>query len=157
MIIQTKKYKMPISLYVKLGLKNVLRMQWWIVLTIILFMSLSWFFRTAWFIIGGFIVFFLYLAFWIAQFYGLAQLEENHIMFDRISYTITSQQLMLQVNSKQGMPIPWVNFIKVYRKDNYFLLVLSKVQFFYLPFKIFQNENELKIFATILHRRGLLK
>lgn len=157
MIVKTKKYKMPSTLYVRLGIQNVLRMQWWIFPLLVLFMSGTFFIKTIWFIVGGFIFLILYILFWAIQFYGLTQLEENRPMFERVAYEINSQYLVLQVNSKQAMSIPWMEITKTYKKKEYFLLVLSKVQFFYVPFKIFNGDNEIKFFTTVLQRKGLLK
>lgn len=158
MVIQTKKYKMPLGLYVKLGLLNVLRMQWWVPAIVLLFMCGTLFVRTKWFLILGTIFFMFYMLFWIIQFYGIAQLEENRIMFDRLSYAISNDELLVKVSGKHGMPIPWSNIIWAQRKKSkYFLLSLSKVQFFCLPYKIFQSDNDIQIFSVILQRKKLLK
>ncbi|TDG93254.1 hypothetical protein CCPUN_09090 [Cardinium endosymbiont of Culicoides punctatus] len=119
-------------------------------------MSGTFFIRTIWFILGAIIFFIFYLLFWVVQFYGLIQLEENRPLFDRVMYEINSQYFIIQLNPKHGMPIPWADFIKAYKKKEYFLLVLSKVQFFYIPFKILNGDNEIKFLTTILQRKGLL-
>lgn len=157
MIVKTKKYKMPSSLYVKLGVQNILRAQWWIFPLMALCMSGTFFIKTIWFILGTVILFICYLLFWMVQFYGLTQLEENRPMFERITYEINSQQLIMQLNPKNGMSIPWTEVTKAYKKKEHFLLILSKVQFFYIPFKIFNGDNEIKFFTTVLQRKGLLK
>jgi hypothetical protein len=157
MIVRTKKYKVSSSLYIKLGIQNILRVQWWIFPLIALFMSGTFFIKTIWFILGALLSFIGYLLYWLIQFYGLTQLEDNRPMFERVSYEINSQHLIMQVNPKQGMPIPWGEITKAYKREKYFLLVLSKAQFFYLPFKIFSGENEIKFFTTVLQRKELLK
>ncbi|ROT47477.1 YcxB family protein [Candidatus Cardinium hertigii] len=157
MIVKTKKYKVPAILYIRLGIQNILRIQWWIVPLLVLFMSGTFLIPTIWFAVGGMICFICYLLFWVIQFYGLTQLEENRPMFERITYEINNQYLIMQVNPKQGMSIPWIDLTKAYKKKEYFLLVRSKVQFFYLPFKIFNGDNEIKFFTTVLQRKGLLK
>ncbi|WP_243018011.1 MULTISPECIES: YcxB family protein [Candidatus Cardinium] len=157
MIVKTKKYKISNSLYIKLGIQNILRIQWWIFPLLVLFMSSTFFIKTIWFVLGGIIAFAFYLIFWVIQFYGLTRLDTNRLMFERVGYEINNQHLMMQINAKQAMPIPWIDIKKAFKKKGYFLLVLSKVQFFYLPFKIFHGDNEIKFFTTVLQRKGLLK
>ena len=157
MIIKTKKYKIPHGLYVSLGLQNILRMQWWVVPLLLFFMSGTFVMRSIWFVVGGLICFSGYIVFWMIQFYALTQLEENRPMFEKIVYEINHQQLIMQINPKQGMPISWAGLIKAYKRKHYFLLVRSKVQFFYLPFKIFNGDSDIKFFTAVLQRKGLLK
>ncbi len=157
MIVKTKKYKMSTTLYVKLGIQNILRMQWWIFPLLALFISVTFFIKTIWFVLIGIVSFICYLTFWLIQFYGLTQLDTNRPMFERVAYEINNQHFMMQINPKQAMAIPWTEITKAHKKKRYFLLVLSKVQFFYLPFKIFNTDNEIKLFKTILQRKGLLK
>lgn len=157
MIIKTKKYKMASSLYIKLGMQNILRMQWWVFPLLVIFMSSTFFIKTIWFVLVGLLFFIGYLIFWVIQFYGLTHLDTNRAMFERIAYEINSQHLMMQINSKQAMPIAWMDIIKAYKKKGYFLLVLSKVQFFYLPFKIFHGDNDIKFLTIVLQRKGLLR
>lgn len=148
---------MSSGLYIKLGIQNILRIQWWIFPFFALFMSSTFFIKTIWFILGGVIAFVCYLIFWAVQFYGLTQLDANRLMFQRVAYEINNNHFIMQINPKQAMPISWVDIMKAYKKEGYFLLVLSKVQFFYLPFKIFNGENEIKFFTTVLQRKKLLK
>ncbi|AXI24048.1 YcxB-like protein [Cardinium endosymbiont of Sogatella furcifera] len=157
MIVKTKKYKMSNGLYVKLGIQNILRMQWWIFPLLALLMSSTFFIKTIWFVLVGIIGFICYLIFWLVQLYGLTQLDTNRPIFERVVYEINNQQLIMQLNAKQAMPISWTEIRKAYKGKGYFLLVLSKVQFFYLPFKIFHGDNEIKFFTTVLQRKGLLK
>jgi len=157
MIIRTKKYKILSSLYIKLGIQNVIQMQWWIFPLTALFMSGGFFIKPVWFIVLGCIFLIGYFAFWLIQFYGLTQLEESRLLFERVSYEIHSQYLIMHLSAKQGVPIPWTDLIKAKKKEKYFLLILSKVQFFYLPFKIFNGNNEINFLTTVLQRKGLLK
>ncbi|AWN81845.1 hypothetical protein DK880_00525 [Candidatus Cardinium hertigii] len=157
MIIRTKKYKMPSGLYIKLGMQNILRLHWWIFLLLLLGISATFFIKTIWFIVGSMLFFIGYLLFWLIQFYGFTQLEENRLIFERVIYEINNQYLIMQVNSRQAIPFPWINITKAYKKKAYFLLILSKAQFFCLPFKIFRGDNEVKLFTTLLQRKGLLK
>ena len=44
--------------------------------------------------------------FWLIQFW-VTQVEQSSYMFERLSYEISSNQLMMKINNKQGMPIKW--------------------------------------------------
>lgn len=157
MVVRTKAYKMSSGCYIKLGIQTILQLQWWIFPLLLSFMAITFFIKTIWFIVVGVVFFICYLLFWLVQFYGLTQVEENRLMFERVCYEINHQYFIMQLNPKQGMPIPWTEIIKVYKKSSYFLLVRSKILFFFLPFKIFHGQNEIKFFTTLLQRKGLLK
>lgn len=157
MVIRTKKYKLQPSTYIRLGLKNVIREQWWVFLIALGIMSGTFFIKTPWFIIGTFIALTLYGLFWIIQFYGITQLEQNQLIFERLAYEITSRQIMAQVSPKQGMPIAWDQVKRAGRGKDYFLLVISKAHLIHFPYKIFNSPHEIKFVETILQRKGLLK
>jgi len=157
MIVKTKKYKLDTGTYVKLGMKNVLKQQWWVFLIAIAIACMSLFIWSIWWIIGAAIALVLYLLFWLIQFYGIPQLEQNKILFDRLSYEISSKEIMIKVNPRQGMPLKWDNIKRASMGKNYFLLVVSKAQLIYLPFKIFNTDNERRFLETVLKRKGFIK
>ena len=156
MIVKTKKYKLPTNTYVQLGLKNMLREQWWVFLIALAIMSGTFFIRTIWFVLAANIGLLLYFLFWIIQFYGITYLEQNQLLFDRLRYEISSQQIMIQVTSKQGMPIAWDQVKRAIQQKDAFLLVISKTHLLYWPHKIFNSTHEIKFVETILKRKGLL-
>ena len=157
MIVKTKKYQLGTSKYIKLGMLNILRSQWWVIPIAIAIGCMTLIIPSNWWWIGSLIAFVLYGLFWLIQFAGVPQLEQNKVLFERLSYEITSQQIMIKLNPKQGMPMKWENIKKAFVGKNYFLLVLSKAQFIYLPFKIFNSENERKFMETILRRKNYIK
>lgn len=156
MIVKTKKYKLPTSTYVQLGLKNILREQWWIFLIALAIMSGTFFINTIWFVLTANIGLLLYFLFWTIQFYGITYLEQNQLLFDRLRYEISSQQIIMQVTSKQGMPVAWDQVKRAVKQKNAFLLVVSKAHLIYWPHKIFNSNHEIKFVETILKRKGLL-
>jgi hypothetical protein len=157
MIVKTRKYQLGTSKYIKLGMLNILRSQWWVILIAVAIGCMTLIIPSNWWWIGSLIAFVLYGLFWLIQFAGVPQLEQNKVLFERLSYEITSQQIMIKLNPKQGMPMKWENIKKVFVGKDYFLLVLSKAQFIYLPFKIFNSENERKFMETILRRKNYIK
>ena len=157
MIVKTKKYQLGTKMYIKLGMLNILRSQWWVILFAIAIASMTFVIPSNWWWIGSLTAFILYGLFWLIQFAGVPQLEQNKILFERLSYEITSQQIMIKLNPKQGMPMKWENIKKAFVGKDFFLLILSKAQFIYLPFKIFNSENERKFMETILRRKNYIK
>ena len=157
MTVKTKKYKLDTGTYVKLALVNILKEQWWVFLIVVAIMSGFFFIPSHWWITGALIALLLYILFWLIQFAGVTQVEHNKALFERLSYEINSQQILIKLNSKQGMPIKWDNIKKANIGKDHFLFIISKAQMIHLPFKIFKNENERKFIESILRRKGLVK
>lgn len=157
MIVKTKKYKLPNSTYMLLGFKNIIREQWWVLLIALGLLSGTFFVKTIWFVVISILGLILYFLFWLIQFYGITQLEQNKFIFERLGYEITSQQIIMQINTKQGMPIFWDQIKRATQGKDYFLLVITKAHLIHLPYKIFNSKNEIKFVETILKRKGLIK
>lgn len=157
MIVKTKKYQLPTGTYIKIALINVLKQQWWVIPIAILIACGYFWIPSIWWIIGAILAYGLYVLFWAIQFTGVTQMEQNKVIFDKMAYEIDSRQILMKINTKQGMPVQW-NMIKnaEKRKDAY-LLYMSKAQFIHLPFRIFNSENERKFMETILKRKELIK
>lgn len=158
MLIKTKKYQLDKNDYIRFAFIQLLRKQWWFVaLPICLFICAFLLPGTGWWITGGSVTIVGYFLFWIIQFAGVTQLQQGQIMFQKMSYEITSQQIMMKINDKQGMPIKWEQILSALSKKDYFIISLSKAQFIHLPHKIFNNQNEIKFFESILKRKNLIK
>lgn len=157
MIVKTKKYQLPTGTYIKIGLINVIKEQWWVIL-IALAICIGYFWiPSIWWFIGALIAYALYILFWVIQFAGVTQMEQNKTIFERLSYEIDSRQILMKLNSKQGMPIQWNMIKRAEAQKEAYVLYLSKAQFVHLPFRIFNSENERKFMETILKRKDLLK
>ncbi len=159
MIVKTKKYQLPKKTYVKVGLLALLRKQWWYIFGPLALASIAIFLPSYkwWFIISAFLIAAGYILFWAIQFAGVTQMEQSKVMFEKLSYEIDSRQVLIKLNAKQGSPIQW-NMIKQASKDkDYFLLQISKAQLIYLPFRIFNSENDIKFVETILRRKEYIK
>ncbi|MBL3654912.1 YcxB family protein [Fulvivirga sediminis] len=157
MIVKTKKYKLENGTYIKLGLVNILKQQWWVFL-IALAICLGYFIiPNAWWFIGAAIALVLYFLFWLIQFTGVTQMEQTKMLFEKLSYEINSQQVLIKLNPRQGMPIKWDQVKSATVGKDYILLVINKAQLIHLPFRIFNTENERKFVESILKRKGLVK
>jgi hypothetical protein len=157
MIVKTKKYQLNTNTYLKIGMQNILREQWWVLLIPIAISCMIFVIHSHWWWIGSLIALILYILFWLIQFAGVSQLEQNKIMFEKFSYEITSQQILMKLNVKQGMPIKWESIKKAIKTKDAFLLVISKAQFIYLPYRIFNSDGEVKFLESILKRKGYIK
>ena len=157
MNVRTKKYKLETGTYIKLGLMNVLKEQWWVFLIMAAICAGYFLIPSNWWFIGAGIGFILYLLFWVIQFTGVTQMEQSKILFERLGYEINSQQVLIKISSKQGMPIKWENIKSARVGKDYILLVVNKVQLIHFPFRIFNTENERKFVETILRRKGYTK
>lgn len=157
MIVKTKKYKLKTGTYIKIGLLNILKEQWWVFLIYLAVCAMYFIIPSWWWVIGATIALILYSLFWLIQFAGIPQLEQNKILFEKLGYEIDSRQILVKVSNKQGMPITWdmVKSAKIGKKD--FVLVVSKAQLIHLPFSIFNNNNQVKFVETIIKRKGLVK
>jgi len=157
MIVKTRKYKMKTGTYVKLAFKNLMKDQWWVALIYLAICGGFIWIPNHWWITGATIALVLYGLFWLIQFAGISQLEQGKFMFEKLSYEISSQQVLIKLNTKQGMPMKWENIKKASKGKNAFLFTINKAQLIHLPFKIFNTQNEIKFVETILKRKGFVK
>ena len=157
MIIRTKKYKLETGTYIKMALAEVLKRQWWVGLIYLTICAGYLWIPNWWWVIGATIALTLYILFWLIQFAGITQLEQGKIFFEKLSYEITSQQVLIKLNSKQGMPMKWDQIKRAKKGKDSFILFLSVAQLIHLPFRIFNSENEIKFLETVLKRKNYIK
>jgi hypothetical protein len=157
MLVKTKNYRLEKKIYVRTAFVNVLKQQWWVSLIVVaiclgyLWIASWWWFFAA--IFGAA----LFLLFWWIQFYGVTQLEQGKMLFERFSYEINSQQIVMKINPREGMPMKWDQIKRAEVGKAAFILYINRAQFIYLPFKIFNTDNERKFVASILKTKGLTK
>ena len=157
MKVQTKNYRLEKSDYIKMALKGVLLQQWWAV-PIALIICCGWFWIPSfWWIFSGVLAYGLFVLFWWIQFYGITQLDQGKMLFERFSYEITSQQVLMKLSAREGMPLKWEQILRAKEGKDYYLLFVNKAQLIYWPFKIFNTDNERKFVHSILKNKGLVK
>ena len=157
MIVRTKKFQMEKGQYIRKGFYNLLLEQWWVILIYLLVCSMNFYIPSIWWIVGSSTALILYVLFWLIQFFGVTQVEQSSYIFERLSYEISSNQIMMKINNKQGMPIKWDTVKKVKIQKDCFLFKLNIVQFIIFPYKVFNNENEIRFIKSILNRKGYVK
>ena len=157
MIVKTKKYALDKKAYMKAGLKNVFLDQWWVILIALAISAMTFVVPSNWWWIGALIALTLYVLFWVIQFVGVSQLEQSKMLFEKLSYEIDSRQIMIKLNSKQGMPMKWDQIKRAWIGKDQIVLVVSKAQLMLFPHNVFKTQNEVKFIETILKRKGLVK
>ena len=157
MIVKTKNYRLEKKSYIKMALRNILKQQWWVSLIVLAICLLYLWVPSFWWFIGALLGAGLYLLFWWVQFYGVTQLEQGKMLFERFSYEITSQQIVMKLNAREGMPMKWDQIKSAQVGKDHFLLFVNKAQLIHLPFKIFNSDNERKFVISILRNKGLIK
>ena len=163
MIIKTRKYKLENKTYVTLAMKHLLRTQWkWaaipvaiILLNVVL--NVTGVYHNLWIYFMAPLAVLLYLLFWFIQFTGVTQMEQSKPMFQKFAYEIDSRQILMKLNTKEGMQLKWENIKEAYKEKEHFLLFFSRVQFLHLPFSIFNSENDIRFMESILKRKNLIK
>jgi hypothetical protein len=139
-------------------MRGILRQQGWIAGLVVIALCLCYLWiPSIWWFIGAGRGAILYLLFWWIQFYGVTQLEQGKMLFEKFSYEISSQQIMMKINPREGMPLKWDQIKRASIGKDYFILFVNKAQLIYLPFKIFNTENEKKFLTSILRTKGFLK
>ncbi len=157
MIVKTRNYRLEKNQYIKMALSNILKQQWWAIPIAIAICLFYFWIPSIWWIIGGLLAYGLYVLFWLIQFYGVTQLEQGKMLFERFSYEITSQQIVMKINAREGMPLKWDQIKRAQVGKDHFLLFVNKAQLIHLPFKIFNTDNERKFLGSILKNKGLVK
>ncbi|MBT1685366.1 hypothetical protein [Dawidia soli] len=158
MIVKTKNYKLEKKTYISLALKSVLKKQGWIAAAAAVAICLLYIWiASIWWFIVAFVGLGLYLLFWWVQFYGVTQLEQGKMLFEKFHYEISSQQILMKINPREGMPLKWEQIQTAQIGEDFFALFVNKAQIIYWPFKIFNTDNERKFVASILEKKGLVK
>ena len=160
MIVKTKNYRLEKKTYINVALKEVLRRQGWIAVLGAIAIALCYFIPGAssiWWFIGAVIALGLYVLFWWIQFYGVTQLEQGKMLFERFSYEISSMQILMKLNPREGMPMKWDQIKRATVGKDFFVLFVNKAQLIYWPYKIFNSDNERKFVANVLKSKGLVK
>ena len=140
-----------------MALKAVLVQQWWAIPIAVAICALYVLVPSWWWIFAGVLAYGLFVLFWWVQFFGVTQLEQGKAIFERFSYEITSQQILMKLNPREGMPMKWDQIKRAEIGKDYFLLFVNKAQLILWPYKIFNSDNERKFVTSILKTKGLVK
>ncbi|GAA4435122.1 hypothetical protein GCM10023091_11050 [Ravibacter arvi] len=161
--VRTKKYALPTKKYTRLALKHLFQAQMkWALIPLALIignvaLNLTKAYPNVWIYVVIVIGVLLYILFWVIQFMGITQLEQYKPMFEKYQYEIDPRQIFMKINQKEGGVMKWEQIQSAYKDPEGFVLVISRGQFLYLPFHIFNSEHDLKIMGRILKQKNLIK
>jgi len=157
MIVKTKNYRLEKNIYIRTAFISILKKQWWVgLIAVAICLGYLWV-PTWWWFFAALLGAGMFLLFWWIQFYGVTQLEQGKMLFERFSYEISSQQILMKINAREGMPMKWDQIKSAQIGKDHFVLFINKAQLIYLPFKIFNSDNERKFMTSILKTKGLIK
>lgn len=158
MVVKTKKYQLETKKYVRMALGTTLKSMWWAFLIPLALGSLTWVLNsTNWWWISAVILTVLFVLFWYIQYTGITQLPQYAMLFEKYQYEINSQQILMKKSAREGMPIQWNQIKSASLGKDAYTLTISRGQFIYLPHRIFNSQNDMKFFETILKRKSLIK
>lgn len=157
MIVKTKRYQLDTSTFKKIGLRHAIKGLWWVFALPLVLVILSIVFQTIWWAVVALVLTGLYLLFWVVMFAGIPKMEQSKMMFEKLNYEISSQNVMMKLNAKQGMPIQWNQVKSATFSADEIVLFLSRAQFIHMPKKIFNTEMDMKFVESILKRKNLIK
>ncbi|PWJ58419.1 YcxB-like protein [Dyadobacter jejuensis] len=161
--VRTKKYALPAKKYIGLAMLHFLKSQYkWSLIPMALILinailNLTGVYPNLWIYITVVVATILYVLFWLIQFAGITQLAQYKPMFEKFQYEIDSRQILMKINQKEGSIMKWEQIQDAYKDKEGYVLVISKGQFIYLPFTIFNSEHEHKMFERIMKQKDYLK
>ncbi|WP_245869085.1 hypothetical protein [Pontibacter ramchanderi] len=175
--IRTKKYQLEKNVFTGIALAKVWRRDWWMALIpLVLFLLPAVFNFSWWWVTAAILVTLIFVLLRSAQVMGVTQMEQGNPLFEKLSYEIDSRQILLKRNEREGMALTWDMIGSAERKGESYLLWLKPPPdaqlpggwkgwlaknfqapvFVMLPFRIFNNPNDLKLLESMLRRKELI-
>ena len=175
--IKTKKTQFSSDAYTKLALAEVWRKDWPYALIPLVLGVLPALFWPSWWWLGlGVLLAVLFVLFRSAQVTGVAQMEQSKPLFERMNFELDARNLLLRVSPEKAMQLQWDMIGRVRRADDAYLLYLKPgvppagtapwrawlaraldvPVFLHLPLKIFNSDNDRRLFEALLRRKSLL-
>ncbi len=161
--IKTKKYAIEKNKYIALCMRQLFSNQWkWAFLPLALVLvnvalNVTGTYKNYWIYIFLAVGVIGYILFWLIQFTGITQLAQYKQLFDKYRYEIDSRQIFMKLSDKEGGMIKWDMVPEVYKDKEAYVLMMGKYQFIYLPFAVFNNDNDKKLMDKILRDKGYIK
>jgi hypothetical protein len=162
MTITTKKHALEKNEYIKLAFFQHIKEQWyWLLIPaglmlVGLILNFTGIYKNWWIFITSLIGGILYLAFWGIQFAGVTQQPSSKPLFDKYVYEIDSRYILIKTNAKEGGMIKWDMIKSIEKRKEDYLLHMGKAQFLQFPFRIFNSEQDIRLFETIVKRKELM-
>jgi hypothetical protein len=178
--IRTKKTQLTTDAYTKMVMGEVWKKDWpYALIPFVLGLLPALFLPSWWWIALAVVLTVLFVLFRSAQVTGITQMEQSKPLFERMAFEMDNKQLLLRVGpEKEGkaMQLTWDLIDRARRDPDAYLLYLKPGTppaglaawrlwlartfdvpvFLHLPFKIFNADNDRKLFEALLRRKNLL-
>ncbi|MFD2719034.1 hypothetical protein ACFST9_09925 [Hymenobacter monticola] len=178
--IRTKKTQLTTDAYTKMVMGEVWKKDWpYALIPFVLGLLPALFLPSWWWIALAVVLTILFVLFRSAQVTGITQMEQSKPLFERMAFEMDNKQLLLRVGpEKEGkaMQLTWDLIDRARRDPDAYLLYLKPGTppaglaawrlwlartfdvpvFLHLPFKIFNADNDRKLFEALLRRKNLL-
>ena len=162
MAIKTKKFGLEKKQYIrKAFVHRLIILKFWFLIPagvalLGLILNFTGVYKNWWILITAIIGALLFAGFWYFQFYYASTLEQNAQLFEKFAYEIDQKQILMKLNAKEGGIIKW-DMIKSAEKDkDGFYLHMGIGQFLFFKNNVFNSTHDMKLFESILNRKGLL-
>jgi hypothetical protein len=175
--IKTKKYQFDTNTYTRIAMAEVWRKEWWyatIPFAVGLLPAIIW--HSWWWLALSVVLTVLYVLLRSAQITGITQMEQSKPLFERMNYEMDQRQFIMRQTEQKAMALPWDQIGRVRREPDAYLLYLKPGTppadmapwrqwlartfdvpvFLHLPLRLFNNDNDRKLFEALLRRKGLL-
>lgn len=175
--IVTKKTQFDTNAYTRLAMADVWRKDWVYALVpfaIGLLPAIVW--HSWWWLALSAVLTLLFVLLRSAQVTGVTQMEQSKPLFERMSFEMDQKQLLLRVSKEKAMQLTWDMISKVRRDGDAYLLYLKPGAppegtapwrlwlartfdvpvFLHLPQRVFNSDNDRKLFEALLRRKNLL-
>lgn len=175
--IVTKKTQFDTNAYTRLAMAEVWRKDWVYALVpfaIGLLPAIVW--HSWWWLALSAVLTLLFVLLRSAQVTGVTQMEQSKPLFERMSFEMDQKQLLLRVSKEKAMQLTWDMISKVRRDGDAYLLHLKPGAppegtapwrlwlartfdvpvFLHLPQRVFNSDNDRKLFEALLRRKNLL-
>nr|WP_230687700.1 hypothetical protein [Hymenobacter ruricola] len=180
MAIRTKKSQLTTDTYTKMVMGEVWKKDWpYALIPFVLGLLPALFVHSWWWLALSVVLTILFVLFRSAQVTGVTQMEQSKPLFERMAFEMDNKQLLLRVGpDKEGkaMQLNWDMIDRARRDADAYLLYLKPGTppaglaawrlwlartfdvpvFLHLPFKIFNADNDRKLFEALLRRKNLL-
>ncbi len=175
--IVTKKTQFDTNAYTRLAMAEVWRKDWvyaFVPFAIGLLPAIVW--HSWWWLAVSALLTLAFVLLRSAQVTGVTQMEQSKPLFERMSFEMDQKQLLLRVSKEKAMQLTWDMIGKVRRDGDAYLLYLKPgvppegtapwrlwlgrtfdvPVFLHLPQRVFNSDNDRKLFEALLRRKSLL-
>ncbi|MFD2514068.1 hypothetical protein ACFSRY_09340 [Pontibacter locisalis] len=175
--IRTKKYQLDKDMFSRIAITQVWKKEWWYALIpFAIFMIPAIFSFSWWWVVLAVVITLIFVLLRSAQVMGVTRVEQGNVLFEKLMYEIDNRQILMKRNDREGMALTWDMIQKAQRKEDSFMLWLQPPAanqlpggwkgwvartfqapiFILLPYRIFNSQNDIKLFESILRRKNLV-